>query len=131
MIITFIAWIVLLYGYCLVHNEYEALPEQIPIKYDLDGSVKNEGPKSSLYILIVVGFLTGVLMTGLMFMEDVGDSALVLEWTHLLTQLLFTYIIFQTIKVVKGEAEGLGKEFYLLLVAVMVIPLVLALIRNA
>lgn len=125
MIITYIAWVVLVYAYYKLHSEYEALPDQVPIKYDLDGSVQNEAPKSTLYILVGVGFMIAILMTSLMFMEGVEEASLVLEATHLLTQLLFAYIIYQTIKVVKGEAEGLGKEFYILMIAVIVLPLVL------
>lgn len=130
MIITYLAWAVLLLGFYILKNEYESLPDLVPIKYNFDGSIQNEGPKSTLYVLVIVGFFVGVLMTGITLMDDIKNVSLVIEVTHLLTQLLFTYIIYQTIKISKGEAKGLDKVFYVLMIAVMGLPLCLALLAH-
>lgn len=127
MVITYIAWTVLLIGFFILYSEFESLPDQVPIKYNFDGSIQKRGPKSTLYVLVGVGFFVGVLLTGLIFKDDIRDASLILEATHLLTQLLFTYLIYQTIKITKGEAEGLDKLFYLLMISVMTVPLLLAL----
>lgn len=127
MAITYISWLIFLFSFYLLHSEFETLPSQVPTKYNFDGSVQKEGPKSTLYILVAVGFMIAVLMTGLLFLEDVQDAKLVLETTNLLTQLLFAFIIHQTIKVAKGLAEGLSKMFYFLLAGVIILPLLLAL----
>lgn len=126
MILTYISWAVLLYGFYLLYDNYESLPEQVPIKYNFDGSVQDEGPKNTLYLLVGVGFMTAMLMTVLLFVDESAEASTILEVTHLVTQLLFTYIIYQTIRVANGEAKGLGKEFYVLMVSAVTIPLILA-----
>lgn len=128
--VTYLAWAVLILGFYLLYSEYENLPEQVPIKYNFDGSIQNEGPKSTLYVLVGVGFFLGVLMTGLNFMEDIENISLVLEVIHLVTQLLFTYIIYQTIRITKGEANGLDRIFYLLMITVIILPLSLIFVAK-
>ncbi len=126
MIITYIAWSILFLGFYILNRDYASLPEQVPTKYNFDGSIQNRGPKGMLYVLVGVGFFVGLLMTAINFMEDIGEASLVLEVIHLITQLLFTYIIYQTIKITKGAAKGLDFIFYTLLLAVMLLPLYLA-----
>lgn len=130
MIITYLAWIIHVYGFYLLYSVYGSLPDQVPIRYDLDGSIKDMGSKDTLFVLVGVGFFTAILMTGLMFSDKAKEASLVLEATHLLTQMLFTYIISQTIRVVKGKAEGLGTEFYYLLFAVILVPVILAMVYH-
>lgn len=130
MIITYLAWTVLLFGFYILFSEYESLPEQVPVKYNFDGSIQHMGPKSTLYLLVGVGFFVGTLMTGIYFTDDIGEASLALEVTHLVTQLLFTYIIYQTIKIAKGEAKSLGKLFYVLMIAVIILPLALAMLSE-
>jgi len=81
-------------------------------------------------ILVGVGGLTAALMTAIPFVEEVKEGALVLGVTHLLCQLLFFYIIYQSIKIARGEAEGLGKEFFFLIILVIILPIGLALLGD-
>lgn len=130
MIITYIAWAVLFLGFYLLYSEYEDLPDLVPIKYNFNGTIQNEGPKSTLYVLVIVSFFVGLLMTGLNFMDGIEKTSLVLQVTHLVTQLLFTYIIYQTIRITKGEAKGLDNLFYILMIAVIVLPLSLTFLAK-
>jgi len=129
MILTYIAWIVLLFAFYIVQKEYDSLPDQVPVKYDFDGSVKHMGSKSTLYLLVGVGFLMAILLTGILYTVVTQSEILVLEAIHLLCQLLFFYIIFQTIKVVKGKAKGLDKVFFVLMIAVIFLPILLVIFK--
>ena len=102
----------------------------MPVHYGIDGKPDQMGSKGMMWILVGVGAVTVVIMFAIPFLLEEKNGMLALGVTHLLCQLLFLYIIYKSIQIARGQATGLGKEFFFLMVLVVVLPIALALIEK-
>ncbi|WP_019538735.1 DUF1648 domain-containing protein [Proteiniphilum acetatigenes] len=126
-IIEIISWMVIIGIWVLTLMNYEKLPEQIPIHYNGTGEVDGFGDKSHILILPIVATL---LFTGLTVLnkyprvfnyfvpitqENVfwqySNATRLIRSVKLLFVVVFGLIVFMTIQIAKGTADGLGVWF--------------------
>ena len=130
MIFTYIALAVFVYMVIYLRSEYDSLPDEMPVHYGFDGKPDQVGSKIMMWVLVGVGAVTAAVMTAIPLVDEVQEGMLVLGVIHLLCQLLYLYIIYKSIQIARGEADSLGKEFYYLMIVVIVLPIALAFLEN-
>lgn len=106
--------------------QFPSLPDQVPGHYDASGAVDRWGSKMEMLILPVVGISLWILMT---IMEkyphtfnyinlrqdnvevQYRNAKLMMNVLKNESVLLFSFLIYQGIRVATGEAEGLSNLF--------------------
>lgn len=102
---------------------YGQLPEQIPTHYNINGSPDGFGSKTTLWVLPIVGLLLYVLMTlinrrpeGFNYLVIITPenaavqyrmATRVIRFMKAFVMLLFAFLVWRTVSIVNGEAEGL------------------------
>lgn len=103
------------------------MPDEIPVHFNAAGLPDGYGSRSTIWLLPIIGTVMYVLMTVLSFFPQIYNFPVkitpdnVIVQYRLATRLMrilktvilmtFSFILYQTIKTVKGDAAGLGKSF--------------------
>lgn len=130
MIFSYIAIAVFIYTVIYLRSEYDSLPAEMPVHYGIDGKPDQIGSKSMMWLLVGVGAITAIIMTGIPLISPVLEGMLTLGVIHLLCQVIYFFIIYKSIQISRGEATSLGKGFYLLMILAIVLPIALAFIYK-
>lgn len=124
--------------------QYPSLPDQVPGHYDAAGTVDRWGSKAEMWILPLVGAGLWVLMTIVEryphtfnyinlrpdnIEEQYKNGQMMINVLKNESVLLFTFLIFQGIRVAKGVAEGLGNFFMPVFLFVILGSMIIFLIR--
>ena len=115
------ATLLLLLGLAMLN--YGQLPEQIPTHYNINGNPDGFGSKTSLWVLPLVGFVLYVIMTlinrrpeNFNYLVKITPENAAVQYTmatrvirfmKAFVMLLFAFLVWRTISIVNGEAEGL------------------------
>lgn len=125
-------------------TQYSTLPDRVPGHYDEEGNVDRWGSKMELWILPIVGAVLWIPMTILeryphMFnylnlKEDnieaqYRNGQLMVNVLKNQSVLLLSYLLYQSIQVANGAAEGLGVLFMPIFLAVIFGSLIIFMIR--
>lgn len=125
-------------------TQYSTLPDRVPGHYDGEGNVDRWGSKMELWILPIVGAVLWIPMTILeryphMFnylnlKEDnieaqYRNGQLMVNVLKNQSVLLFSYLLYQSIQVANGAAEGLGVLFMPVFLAVIFGSIIIFMIR--
>jgi len=119
----------------------DLLPDKIPMHYGADGTPDGFGSKSGIWFLPVLGAVLFGVMASLSHYLPSNPSdvkkltekqhQLQLDMTtHLLGTLMvvitisFVYIVYQTVRVALGEANGLGGGFLPLIIVAIFTPII-------
>ncbi len=105
-IIEFLGYLMLIATWVFTLVVYGTLPETIPTHYNLSGEADAFGNKSAIITLPVVGTLTFVLLTVLK--NYPSSASRLLRMVKLFIVLIFGLIVLETVRVSRGEAEGLS-----------------------
>jgi uncharacterized membrane protein len=130
----------------LYFQNISALPEQIPIHFNIQGNVDRYGSKSSLMWLAILSTCT---VLGLLILSrfpsyinypikitaenapfEYQKGKTVLAVVNALTAALLTYILYRLSQVNTSGVENLGPIFYVLVGTIMVFPIGLILFWN-
>ena len=107
----------------LAFFSYGQLPEQIPTHYNINGNPDGLGSKTALWVLPMVGFGLYIIMTlinrrpeGFNYLVKITPenaavqysmATRVIRFMKAFVMLLFAFLVWRTISIVYGEAEGL------------------------
>jgi len=107
----------------LAFLNYGQLPEQIPTHYNISGNPDGFGSKTSFWVLPLVGLVLYVFMTlinrrpeGFNYLVKITPENAAVQYTmatrvirfmKAFVMLLFAFLVWRTIGIVNGEAEGL------------------------
>jgi len=113
---------------------YGQLSEQIPTHYNFNGSPDGFGSKITLWVLPVVGLVLYIFMTlinrlpeSFNYLVKITPENAAFQYTlatrlirtmKAFVMLLFAFLVWRTISIVNGEAEGLGSWPLLVVVSV-------------
>jgi len=133
-------------GWGLYFQNIAAMPDKIPIHFDLQGNVDRYGSKSSLMWLALLSTCT---VLGLILLSrfphyfnyptkitaenaafEYQKGKTVLAFVNVLTAALLTYILQRLCQVNTSGVENLGPVFYVLISLVVVLPMGLILFWN-
>jgi uncharacterized membrane protein len=141
-----LGWVSVILIWALVFSKYSSLPDSIPSHFDAAGKVDQYGSKGTIFILPAIGTLLFIGMTILnrypyIFNYTVRITAgnarrqytiatriiRYLKVTIMVTFLIIEYRIFTT---AEGKTSGLGGWFLPVSVAVILIPVIIAIIKS-
>ncbi|MFD1030575.1 DUF1648 domain-containing protein [Metaplanococcus flavidus] len=143
----FLDWVTLLLFLAVIIYlvvQYPSLPDQVPGHYDSSGMVDRWGSKIEMWILPLVGAGLWVLMTivekyphtfnYINLRQDnleaqYRNAKLMINVLKNESVLLFSFLIFQDIRVANGAAEGLGYFFMPVFLFVIFGSMIIFLIR--
>lgn len=133
-------------GWGLYFQNIAALPDQIPVHFNLQGNVDRYGSKSSLMWLAILSSCT---VFGLVLLSrfpqyfnypikitaenapfEYQKGKTVIAIVNVLTAALMTYILQRLCQVNTSGVENLGSVFYVLVGLVVVLPMGLILFWN-
>ncbi|MDN4166082.1 DUF1648 domain-containing protein [Cytophagales bacterium LB-30] len=138
------ALVALLFTVYVVFKHYGALPDTIPSHYNAMGEPDDFRSKSLLFVLLGISVFQYLLLTGLSriphhfnYLEEITPENAYSQYSKALkivrisklgVVLLFGYILWQTIQIGLGNAQGLsryflgfGIGFYLLILLVYIL----------
>ena len=138
------ALVALLFTAYVVFQHYSALPDTIPSHYNAMGEPDDFRSKSLLFVLLGVTVFQYLLLTGLSriphhfnYLQEITEenaprqyrmALKIVRISKLGVVLLFAYILWQTIQIALGNAQGLsryflsfGIGFYLLILLVYIV----------
>jgi uncharacterized membrane protein len=133
-------------GWGLYFQNISALPDKIPIHFDLQGNADRYGSKSSLIGLAILNtcavfallllsrfphffnYPTKITAENAAFEYQKGKTVLAI--VNVLTAALLTYILQRLCQVNTSGVENLGSVFYVLVGLVVVLPMTLILFWN-
>jgi uncharacterized membrane protein len=125
-LLEIIAGICLILGVLIIVLYWSEIPEQIPSHFGADGIPDRWSGKSTIIFLPIVSFFLYALLSSIGWfagsLNYKGDqselkvrtnimSRKMLVWLKLEIVVLFTYLIWQTIRVAQGFASGIGSWF--------------------
>lgn len=143
----FLDWVTVLIFLAVVIyliTQFSALPDRVPGHYDGEGNVDRWGSKMELWILPVVGAMLWIPMTVLEryphlfnylnLREDnievqYRNGQMMMNVLKNQSVLLFSYLLFQSIRVAIGSAEGLGVFFMPIVLVVIFGSIIIFMIR--
>lgn len=119
---------------------FPSLPENIPIHFNGLGEVDNYGPKTSIFLLPIIGTLLFIILTFLNknpenfnynveITEENAEkyykiSTRLIRYLKLIVLLIFLLIDYETIQTSKGNSEGLGIWFLPFTIGMFLIPII-------
>ena len=120
---------------------YNQLPERMPIHFNAAGEPDGYSDKNSIWLLPAVGLFTFLLFTFVNKMKPSNfnyptkitpenaeskyrNTLLMLRWMKLAIMILFVYLVWMSIQVGLGEAEGLHPWFIWVFFAGVLVPVV-------
>lgn len=125
---------------------FSTLPENIPTHYNGMGEVDSYGPKTTIFLLPVMGtvlftFLTYIIkkpetynytveITEENALEQYTNSTKLLRFMKLALLILFIIIDYETIATSKGDSDGLGKWFLPFTIALIFIPVIFSVYKS-
>lgn len=125
---------------------FQTLPETIPTHFNGNGEVDGYGPKATIFFLPVLGtllfaFLTFIIKKPESFnytveitkenaLEQYTNSTKLIRYLKLALLILFLLIDFETIKISKGNPEGLGKWFLPFTIGLIFLPILFSVYKS-
>lgn len=125
---------------------FSTLPENIPTHYNGMGEVDSYGPKTTIFLLPVLGtlifaFLTFIIRKPESFnytVEITEENALaqytnstkLIRFMKLSLIILFIVIDYKTIETASGTSDGLGKWFLPFTIALIFIPVIFSVYKS-
>lgn len=140
-----VGWLTLAILCALTLWNYGGLPETIPIHFNASGQPNGYGSKETLLMFPVIGSVLFVGMTVLNKYPHVfnyptnitADNALrlytiatrMVRYVKFAVVLIFSIIVFKTLKTVEGSTEGLGSWFLPVTFGLIFIPITFSVIN--
>ena len=125
---------------------FSTLPENIPTHYNGMGEVDSYGPKTTIFLLPVLGtvlftFLTYIIKKPETFnytveiteenaLEQYTNSTKLIRFMKLALIILFIVIDYKTIETARDNSDGLGKWFLPFTIALIFIPVLFSVYKS-
>lgn len=146
-IIEAIGWIGILGIWILTLQNYMGLPDQIPIHYNFSGEADRFGNKAYILLLPIVATILFVAMTLLNRYPHIFNypatitphnavrqytiATRMLRFLKISIVLIFGLIVYEVIKYVEGDVEGLGTWSLPLILVLVLAPVVYFIVLGA
>jgi uncharacterized membrane protein len=144
--LEFVAFAFLLILFTLPLLYLKTLPDTIPVHFNASGQPDGYGSRSTLFLLPAIGAVMYLLMTIVEAYPHIYNFPVritpenapvqyriatrlirILKTVILVT---FSFISFQTIKIVTGGAAGLGKAFFPVFLLLTFAPIIIYLVQS-
>lgn len=138
-VIEMLGYLTLIAFWIMTIVAFDSLPESIPIHYNGKGEVDNYSPKTSIFLLPIIGtFLFAILTLLNKHPESFNYNAKITEdnaekqyknttrmirFLKFMVLMVFLIIDFQTIQIAKGNSDTLGIWFLPLVLVMIFIPI--------
>lgn len=125
---------------------FSTLPENIPTHYNGMGEVDSYGPKTTIFLLPVLGTLIFVFLTFMLrkpesfnYTVEITEENALAQYTNstklirfmkLALIILFIVIDYKTIETARGNSDGLGKWFLPFTIALIFVPVIFSVYKS-
>lgn len=132
------AWIFVAVNFALALGYYPDLPETIPTHYNASGQPDKFGPKAMIFLMPGIAFILAASMVYLSkfphkfnYLTKITPENAASEYQRMrvllrvvnaLTSLLFLVVNWNTLQNATGVSKGLGIEFFIVFIAVVIVP---------
>lgn len=145
-IVEIIGWLTLVILWNVTLWSYSNLPDTIPIHYNIAGQVDNYGSKVTIFILPIMGTILFIGMTILNMYPHIfnyptkitidnaarqySNATRMFRYLKFTILLIFSFIVFKTLQITKGESQGLEVWFLPITLGLIFIPITIFLIKS-
>ena len=145
-ILEIMGWVALVGLWILILVNYSNLPDIIPTHFNGAGKVDNYGGKATLFMLPIIATLAYIGLTVLNNYPHIfnypakvtAENALrlysnatrMIRYLKFVIVLVFTLIVFMTLRTAAGESEGLGAWFLPFTFGLIFIPLGIFVVQS-
>jgi uncharacterized membrane protein len=145
-IFEFAGWLLIFVSWLLSITHYTDLPNTIPIHFNAAGQADGFGGKGTIFTLPLVATILFIGLTVLNqfphvfnYATDINkenakkqyiNSTRMIRYLKFIVAFILGLISWQTIKIAKGESEGLGDYFMVITLGLIFIPMFYFMIRS-
>ena len=145
-ILEIMGWVALVGLWILIFLNYSNLPDTIPTHFNGAGKVDNYGGKATLFMLPIIATVAYIGLTVLNNYPHIfnyptkltAENALrqytsatrMIRYLKFVIVLVFSLIVFMTLRTAAGESEGLGAWFLPFTLGLIFIPLGIFVIQS-